>query len=202
MKITELKVGDIKNAENPSEAYALILKEKNGERVMPVMIGWSEARSLVLAMNKALSRRPTTHDLFVSLAGSCGCTLENIFIYKFEDGVYFSYLRMKNDGQNTFEIDSRTSDAVTLALCYRVPIFIDGDLFDKVSLAMAEPSEKDSDNSSPDMEEELPNEDKYIDQQLSEMSLPELEGLLEGAIESEDFELASKIHEEMEKRRI
>lgn len=201
MSVIELKIGDIRNVENPSEAYALLLKEKDGEKVIPVMIGWSEARSLVLAMNKTYARRPTPHDLFIKLADYSGCYLENVFIYKFEEGVYYTYLRMKDSENKSFEIDSRTSDAVTLALSYRVPIFIDGELFEKVSLSASYNQEKSMNEIWQDAEDPG-NVEKYIDQQLSEMSLPELETLLEGAVESEDFELASKIHEEIERRKV
>lgn len=200
MDTIELEVADIRNAENPSEAYALILKEKKGEKLLPVMIGWSEARSLVLAMNKATSRRPTPHDLFKSLGDATGYILTSIFIYKFKDGVYYTYLRMTNH-ENNIEIDSRTSDAVTLALNYRVPIFIDGDLLEHNGLTPDKSGNDETDF--PYMtEEEIINEELYINQQLAEMTDDELEILLEGAIESEDFELASKIHIEIEKRRI
>lgn len=200
MDTIELEVADIRNAENPSEAYALILKEKKGEKLLPVMIGWSEARSLVLAMNKATSRRPTPHDLFKSLGDATGYILTSIFIYKFKDGVYYTYLRMTNH-ENNIEIDSRTSDAVTLALNYRVPIFIDGDLLELNGLTPDKSGNDETDF--PYMtEDEIINEELYINQQLAEMTDDELEILLEGAIESEDFELASKIHIEIEKRRI
>ncbi len=200
MDTIELEVADIRNAENPSEAYALILKEKKGEKLLPVMIGWSEARSLVLAMNKATSRRPTPHDLFKSLGDATGYILTSIFIYKFKDGVYYTYLRMTNN-ENNIEIDSRTSDAVTLALNYRVPIFIDGDLLEHNGLTPDKSGNDETDF--PYMtEDEIINEELYINQQLAEMTDDELDILLEGAIESEDFELASKIHIEIEKRRI
>ncbi|MDL2296849.1 bifunctional nuclease family protein [Bacteroidales bacterium OttesenSCG-928-B11] len=194
----ELKVENIKNSENQSEAYGLILAEKNGNRMMPIMIGWSEARSLVLAMNKVAPRRPTPHDLFVQLSKTCGCELNSVLIYKQDEGIFYSVLRMLTSEGNFFEIDSRTSDAVTIALLNRVPIFVESDIFDKVSYV----------NPSMELEidsvinEEITSPEDFFAQQISEMTNSELDSMLEGAIESEDFELASKIHEEKKKRGI
>lgn len=195
----ELELGDIKNAENPSDAYAMILKEKDSDRVVPIMIGWNEARSLVLAMQKVVLRRPTPHDLFKSLGDLTGCVLSSVFINKFEEGVFYSFLRMIDEDNNVVEIDSRTSDAVTLALKYKAPIFMDDQIFENHSLILEkETPRRDEDRRSGVFEEGI---EQTIEQQLSEMTITELEDLLEGAVESEDFELASKIHAEIEKRK-
>ncbi|MDR2979185.1 MAG: bifunctional nuclease family protein [Bacteroidales bacterium] len=200
MALIELKVENIKNSENQSEAYGLILAERNGERIMPIMIGWSEARSLVLAMNRVTTRRPTPHDLFVQLSNTCGCDLLHVLIHKHEDGIFYSMLKMITPEGNHFEIDSRTSDAVTIALLNKVPIYVESEIFDTISYVNPkyEP-EFDTPSSALFEENPVPNED-FVQQQLSEMTDLELESLLEGAIESEDFELASKIHEEKGKR--
>lgn len=199
MNIIELELRDIKNAENPSDAYAMILKEKKGDRIVPVMIGWSEARSLVLAMQNVSMRRPTPHDLFKSLADLAGFALSAVYINKFEEGVFYSYLQMKNSSDHLVEIDSRTSDAITLALKYKAPIYMNVDVFETHHLKLEKPPTiLVEERRSGTIEDGI---EQTIEQQLSEMSLQELESLLEGAVESEDFELASKIHAEIEKRK-
>lgn len=199
MDTIELIMSDIKNAENPSDAYAMILKEKNGDRIVPIMIGWSEARSIVLAMQNVSMRRPTPHDLFKSLADLAGFVLSSVYINRFEEGVFYSYLQMKNSNDHLVEIDSRTSDAITLALKYKTPIYMNADVFENHSLIIEKPSPTRKEERRSGFVED--GVEQTIEQQLSEMSLAELESLLEGAVESEDFELASKIHAEVEKRK-
>jgi hypothetical protein len=106
---------------------------------------------------------------------------------------------MQNQEGNSFEIDARTSDAVTLALKFSAPIFIEESIFETVGLA---PSASKNDLPFDKEEEvgEVEEYDKFIKQKLEEMTVPELEDLLTGAIESEDYELASKIHEELNRR--
>ena len=199
MDFIELRVEDIKSIEQSDEAHILVLKEKEGNRIMLVMIGLNEARSLVLALNKTVSRRPTTHDLFTNLATICGYKLENIYIYNFDEGIYSSFLRLRQSDGSIFELDSRTSDAVTLALLHRVPIYIKKSLFDNIGIE-ADLSQKKENMSSFIMDKAVSHDD-YIDHKLSEMSISELQSLLKGVVESEDFELASKIHDELEKRK-
>ena len=197
----ELEVADIRNAENPSEAYILVLKEKKGDKIIPVMIGWSEARSLVLAMNRSnVPRRPTTHDLFLSLADKASFALQYVHILQFEEGVFFSSICIRNAENKEFEIDSRTTDAVTLALKCKVPIYITDELFHEKAITLT-PTIGEDDSFSYDKSEEFFTDENYIDYQLQNMSIVELENLLEGAVDSEDFELASKIHTELEKRK-
>ena len=197
----ELEVADIRNAENPSEAFILVLKEKNGNKIIPVMIGWCEARSIVLAMTKnSVPRRPTTHDLLLSLADQAVFTLQYVYISHFEEGVFFSSVYMKNTENEELEIDSRTSDAVTLAIKCKIPVYMADELFHEKSITLG-PSidtiESQGDRSS----EDFLSDESYIAYQLQNMSVVELENMLEGAVESEDFELASKIHVELEKRK-
>ena len=199
MKI-ELEVADIRNSQTQSEAYALLLRKKESNDFLPIIIGLSEARAIILEINKIPPRRPSTHDLFVQLAGVCNCTLQDVFIYKYEEGVFFANINLINEIGKEIILDARTSDAVTLALKQNKPIFIEEDIFIEHCFHI-EPEETNlsiDDDSADDGPEE---DDQYIDQKIREMSQAELEKLLAGAVESEDFELASKIHDEMERRK-
>ncbi len=206
----ELVVSDIRNAQPPSEAYALILKEKEGERQLPILIGMSEARAIVLEMNKMRPKRPTPHDLFLQLSEQCKVYPGYVVIHKFEEGVFYADIHFRKENGEVFTIDSRTSDAVVIALKTHIPIYIqeeviDAYLSDTENLVdiSDEQAEEDDEELADELEMDLSDEnyDKYISTKLEEMSLEELQNLLDGAVECEDFEMASKIHDEIERRK-
>ena len=121
----EFIVSDIRNAQAPSEAYALILKEKEGERMLPILIGMNEARAIVLEMNKMKPKRPTPHDLFLRLSEICQVYAGYVVIHKFEEGVFYADIHFRKENGEVFTIDSRTSDAVVLALKCSIPIYVE-----------------------------------------------------------------------------
>jgi len=203
----EFTVSDIRNAQAPSEAYALILKEKEGERLLPILIGMNEARSIVLEMNKMKPKRPTPHDLFLRLSEVCKVYAGYVVIHKFEEGVFYADIHFRRENGEVFTIDSRTSDAVVLALKCSIPIYVEEEVLeayfsDEESLEVLS-SDLEEEQEADDLEMDLSDEnyDKYISTKLEEMSLDELQNLLDGAVECEDFEMASKIHDEIERRK-
>lgn len=195
----ELEVVDIRNSQTQSEAFALLMKKKDSDDFLPIIIGISEARAIILEINKITPRRPSPHDLFQQLSAICHCTLQEVSIYKYEEGIYFANIILQDENGKTIFIDSRTSDAVTLALKLKKPIYIDEEIFLEHSFRI-EPEPKTILSDEPRNDDEPEVYDDYIDQRIKEMSKEELDVLLTGAIESEDFELASKIHEEIERR--
>ena len=203
----EFIVSDIRNAQAPSEAYALILKEKEGERMLPILIGMNEARAIVLEMNKMKPKRPTPHDLFLRLSEVCKVYAGYVVIHKFEEGVFYADIHFRKENGEVFTIDSRTSDAVVLALKCNIPVYVEEEVLEAYFS-----DEENLETFSSDMEEEQEvddlemdlsdeNYDKYLSTKLEEMSLEELQNLLDGAVECEDFEMASKIHDEIERRK-
>lgn len=205
----ELIVSDIRNAQPPSEAYALILKEKEGERQLPILIGMSEARAIVLEMNKMRPKRPTPHDLFMQLSEVCKVYPGYVLIHKFEEGIFYADIHFRRENGEVFTIDSRTSDAVVLALKSHIPLYIEEDVIDTYLsdtenlVDMSDSQSEEEGDPDDEMEMDLSDEnyDKYISTKLEEMSLDELQNLLDGAVECEDFEMASKIHDEIERRK-
>ena len=203
----EFIVSDINNAQAPSEAYALILREKEGERLLPILIGMNEARAIVLEMNKMKPKRPTPHDLFLRLSEVCKVYAGYVVIHKFEEGVFYADIHFRRENGEVFTIDSRTSDAVVLALKCNIPVYVEEEVLEAYFS-----DEENLETFSSDMEEEQEvddlemdlsdeNYDKYLSTKLEEMSLEELQNLLDGAVECEDFEMASKIHDEIERRK-
>lgn len=205
MKI-ELQVADIHAAARPSEAFSLILKEKEGERYVPIIIGMSEARAILVELNQSPTHRPLTHELFVSLADSFNCALTEVDIVHYENGVYYADMLMKRSDGTLFHLDARPSDAISLALKFNAPFFMNENIF--LANCMDDHSEDESVEKEYNewldvcAEEEVEGvrSDAYIDRKLKEMSSEELQSLLEGAIESEDYELAEKIQKELDKR--
>ncbi|MBP5662802.1 MAG: bifunctional nuclease family protein [Bacteroidales bacterium] len=203
----EFIVSDINNAQAPSEAYALILKEKEGERLLPILIGMNEARAIVLEMNKMKPKRPTPHDLFLRLSEVCKVYAGYVVIHKFEEGVFYADIHFRRENGEVFTIDSRTSDAVVLALKCNIPVYVEEEVLEAYfsdaenleELSSDTEEEQEADDLEMDLSDE--NYDKYLSTKLEEMSLEELQNLLDGAVECEDFEMASKIHEEIERRK-
>lgn len=195
----ELEIVDVQNSQTPNDAYVLLLKEKFGERILPIVIGLSEAKTMVLVLNKVTSRRPTTHELFKNFSDLLGYKVVKVQIEKFEEGIYYSNLYLSN-GDETIILDARTSDAVAIVMLSGAQLFVESSIIEEVSIVPSKYSENEIFNND---DEEADNQeyDLFIDSRIKEMTDEELETLLQGAIESEDFELASKIHEEMEKRK-
>lgn len=208
MNKIELSVADIHAATQQSEAFYLILKEKEGSRYVPVIIGMSEARAILVELNQSPTHRPLTHELFLSLADNFLCSLVEVNIVNYENGVYYADILMKRDDDSVFHVDARPSDAIAIALKSNAPFFMNADIFEKtcqtddadekgeiITSEYNEVADLLSEN-----EDDILDTDTFIDQKLKEMSVDELQHLLEGAVENEDFELAGKIQKEIEKR--
>lgn len=207
MKI-ELQVADIHAAARPSEAFSLILKEKEGERYVPIIIGMSEARAILVELNQSPTHRPLTHELLVALADSFNCTLVEVDIVHYENGVYYADMLMKRSDNTLLHLDARPSDAISIALKFNAPFFMNKDIFlancMEDIISEEEPTEKEYneliDAFNTENEEEGAAIDSFIEQKLKEMSPDELQTLLDGAIDSEDYELAEKIQKELDRR--
>jgi len=194
MKRVKLKVLGISYSQTQSGAYALVLIEENGERRIPIIIGGFEAQSIVIKLENLDPPRPLTHDLFKSFSDVFNISIIEVFIYKLEEGVFFSKLLCSN-GENEYTIDSRTSDAVALALRFKCPIFITEEILEQAGIivAPAGPAPQDvSDDESP-YEPETSKFGTYTDDELYKM--------IDDAVKKEDYEKAASIRDEIEKRK-
>lgn len=172
-------------------AYALILGEVDGKRRLPIVIGSFEAQAIAIALEKMKPARPLTHDLFKSFAETFGVALIEVVINKFIDGVFHAVL-VCDDGHNVVEIDSRTSDAVALALRFNCPIYTTEAILKAAGVEMDAASlDEDSDENTQE-EEENPWA-AYSDEELEEM--------MKKAIEAEEYEKASQIRDELKRRK-
>jgi uncharacterized protein len=194
MKRVKLKVLGISYSQTQSGAYALVLIEEKGERRIPIIIGGFEAQAIVLKLENLNPPRPVTHDLFKSFADEFNITVSEVFINKLEEGVFYSTLVCSN-GVKEYSIDSRTSDAVALALRFNCPIYITEDILEKSGIIIKSsettvPSGSDEDAL---FGTEAGKYDSYSDEELYRM--------IDEAIKTEDYERAASIRDEMGKRK-
>jgi len=194
MKRVKLKVLGISYSQTQSGAYALVLIEEKGERRIPIIIGGFEAQAIVVKLENLDPPRPLTHDLFKSFADEFNISISEVFIYKLEEGVFFSTL-ICNNGVKEFTIDSRTSDAVALALRFGCPIYITDEILEKAGIVI-NPSETTVLPVSDDEELNETETGKYVSS-----SDEELYRMIDEAIKTEDYERAASIRDEMEKRK-
>lgn len=181
-----LKVLGLTYSQTQTGSYALVLAEENGERRIPIMIGAFEAQSIALHLEDLNPPRPLTHDLFHNFARAFQVTLKEVLISKLSEGIFYSELYFF-DGKDLVVIDSRTSDAVALALRFKCPIYTTPEILEGAGIIMEEPESEEeaiSEQSGKAAEE---------DTSLQDMSMEELQELLQAAIEAEDYERASEI---------
>jgi bifunctional DNase/RNase len=194
MKRVKLKVMGISYSQTQSGAYALILIEDNGERRIPIIIGGFEAQAIVIKLENLDPPRPLTHDLFKKFAEQFNIIISEVMIYKLEEGVFFARLVCSN-GEKEYSIDSRTSDAVAIALRFGCPIFIAEEILDKAGITI-NPSDAEM-PASADMDEIIEPEstryDSYNDDELFK--------LIDEAVKTEDYERAASVRDEIEKRK-
>ncbi|HLN20449.1 MAG TPA: bifunctional nuclease family protein [Bacteroidales bacterium] len=191
MKRVKLKVMGISYSQTQSGAYALILLEENGDRRIPIIIGGFEAQAIVIKLENLDPPRPLTHDLFKKFADEFKIYVTEVMIYKLEEGVFFSKL-ICNNGEKESSIDSRTSDAVALALRFGCPIFITEEILEKAGITINQPDSDMSQN-----EEDVPLTGNKFDTYTDD----ELFRIIDESVKSEDYERAAAVRDELDKRK-
>ena len=195
MKKIKLSVLGISYSQTQSGAYALVLSEDNGDRRLPIIIGGFEAQAIVIKLENLNPPRPLTHDLFRNFSKLMKADLQEVFIHKLEEGVFYSQLIIKKDGKDII-MDSRTSDAVALALRFNCPIYITEEIMDKAGIVIKDDEYEDVE--SPVSKQ--PRSRKTSPPELSELSISELKVKLDEAVKAEDYERAAFIKDEIDKR--
>lgn len=202
MSLIQLTIKGISYSQTQSGAYALVLSEVGGTRTLPIIIGAFEAQSIAIALEKEIRPpRPLTHDLFKTFSDRFHIQIKQVIIHKLVDGVFFSSLVCEREGEEEV-IDTRTSDAIALAVRFQAPIYTYENILDKagIYLKMEEELEIEEDLSEEgEIEIEL-EEIAESAEGFSHMSLEELHAQLEEAVANENYELAAKIRDEISKR--
>ncbi|WP_075558399.1 bifunctional nuclease family protein [Parabacteroides timonensis] len=199
----KLRVQGLTNSQIQSGAYALILAEEDGARRIPIIVGTSEAQSIAIALEHITPPRPLTHDLFVTFAQAFGIQLREVFIYKFEDGVFYSEL-LFDDGITQVRLDSRTSDAIAIALRVKCDIYTTDQIVTECGVVLEEVSsmsDKDDDEYSLlDKEPEDIEDEEELKKWLSLLDEEELTERLDEAVSDENYEYAKMYKDEIRRR--
>ncbi|MDX1272057.1 bifunctional nuclease family protein [Bizionia paragorgiae] len=204
MSLVRLNIKGISYSQTQNGAYALILNEVDGDRKLPIVIGAFEAQSIAIALEKEIKPpRPLTHDLFKNFADRFDIVVKQVIIHKLVDGVFFSSLICERDKIEEI-IDTRTSDAIALALRFQAPIFTYKNILDKAGIFLKVETDEDNQDDDNILIEGILNENIDVDttpeDSYSSFSLDDLQNLLTEAVNNEDYEKAAKIRDEISKR--
>lgn len=200
MSKIKLNVLGISYSQTQSGAYALVLAEEDGERRIPIIIGGFEAQAIAIQLEGLKPPRPLTHDLFLSFANAFGITILEINIYKLEEGVFYSKL-ICQDGIKQMTVDARTSDAIALALRFRCSIYTSEEILSKSGIVIdIEPESKENKPSSSSKFFTDPAPARKSTEELHDYSITELKEMLQDAVKKENYEKASDIRDEINRR--
>jgi bifunctional DNase/RNase len=189
----QLEIIGMSYSQSQSGAYALILGETHGKRRLPIIIGGFEAQAIAVELEKMKPSRPLTHDLFKNFADHYNIVIREVIIDKFLEGVFFAKLVcISPDGES--EIDARTSDAVALAIRFNSPIFTYESILSQAGIIMEEKTTEASDESPGHV-------DEIMESEYADFTMDELEDSLKKAVDSEEYEKASRIRDEIKSRK-
>jgi len=191
MKKIELEIVALSHSITQTNSYAVVLGEVNGLRRLPIVIGGFEAQAIAVALERMKPTRPLTHDLMKNFMMAFNIELHEVIISDLQEGIFYSKLLCSSES-DTVEIDSRTSDALALAVRFGCPIYIYENIFDIAGVENPET-------------EEVPvnqvTESSSVRQDLKSMSLDELTNLLNEVLEQEDYIRAIAIRDEINARK-
>ncbi len=192
MEKKELEIVALSHSMSQSQNYAVILGEKGGTRRLPIVIGGFEAQAIAVALEHMTPNRPLTHDLFKNALDTFGITLREVIINNLLDGIFYALLVCEHDGQ-VYEIDSRTSDALALAVRFDCPIYTYEFILDSAGVELE------------DVEENKATTRRRAPrarQSLADLTLEELEKRLRSVLEKENYEEAARIRDEINRRKV
>jgi bifunctional DNase/RNase len=200
MSLVRLNIKGISYSQTQSGAYALVLSEVNGSRTLPIVIGAFEAQSIAIALEKEIKPpRPLTHDLFKTFADRFQIVIKQVIIHKLVDGVFYSSLICERDNIEEI-IDTRTSDAIALATRFNAPIFTYENILDKAGIYLKIKDEFSTTKQDLDIEDLIEEPKTTKKSKYSKDTLKQLNEKLDKAVLDEDYELAVKIRDEINKR--
>ncbi|NNF34845.1 MAG: hypothetical protein HKN68_12090 [Saprospiraceae bacterium] len=190
MNKIELEIVALSHSVTQSHNYAVVLGELEGNKRLPIVIGGFEAQAIAVAMENMTPNRPLTHDLFKNTLDTFSITLKEIVINNLLDGIFYAQLVCVQNGEE-FTIDSRTSDAIAMAVRYNCPIYTMDFILEEAGVVLDEAEEK---------TKKRPRRKSKKTDDLTVLSLKALNKLLDEVLEKEDYEKAAKIRDEINKR--
>jgi bifunctional DNase/RNase len=194
MKKIELEIVALSHSITQTHSYAVVLGEMNGLRRLPIVIGGFEAQAIAVALEKMQPSRPLTHDLMKNFMNAFNVELHEVIISDLSDGIFFAKL-ICTDKKETLEIDSRTSDALALAVRFGCPIYTYESILEQAGISMEEPEVK------RERKTQETGAGAESEENLASMSLDELNQLLKEVLEHEDYIRAISIRDEINSRK-
>ena len=202
MKKIELDIVALSHSVTQSHNYAVVLGEQHGSRRLPIVIGGFEAQAIAVAMEKMNPNRPLTHDLFKNALETFEVELKEVVINNLLDGIFYARLVCLKEGK-IVEIDSRTSDALALAVRFDCPIYTYEFILDAAGVILEDPEEEESVDSGKDKPKETSKRKRKKagkESALSTYSDEDLNQMLDEVLAEEDYERAAEIRDELNKR--
>jgi len=202
MNKVKINVLGISYSQTQTGAYALVLAEENGRRRIPIIVGGFEAQAIAIQLEGLKPPRPLTHDLFLNFAHIFNIDLLEVTVYKLEEGVFYSKLTC-DDGQRIIEIDARTSDAIALALRFKCPIYTTEEILRKAGIILDFEKEAAVQPGNDPLQAagKIQVQDDSFMEELKKNNLQELKDMLNEAVKEENYEKASKIRDEINRRK-
>ncbi len=198
MKKIKLEIVGLSYSQTQSGAYALVLGEDKGKRRLPIVIGAFEAQAIAIELENMTPQRPLTHDLFKSFAAAFSIEVEEVIIFNLLEGVFYAKL-VCSDGEKRMEVDARTSDAIAIAVRFGCPIYTYEFILSSAGVAI------DQDTPIEDViEEKIEKKARATalsDSELSGAATEDLKEMLKKALDEEAYERATKIRDELAKRK-
>ncbi|WP_226389113.1 bifunctional nuclease family protein [Penaeicola halotolerans] len=194
MSKIELEILGLSSSQSQAGSFALVLGESNGNRRLPIIIGMFEAQAIAIEIEKIMPNRPMTHDLFKSFASGFGFSIDHIMISSLKEGVFYAKI-VCHSGTKKLEIDARPSDAIAIAVRFNAPIFSNEQVLSEAGILFTEGEEEEGIKP-----EATPAKKSSSDASYKDFSLEKLHELLDQALEKEDYEVAAKIRDEINRR--
>lgn len=195
MKKVRLEIVGLSYSQTQSGAYALVLGESAGSRRLPIIIGGFEAQAIAIELEKMTPTRPLTHDLFKAFSETFSIEVTEILIYNLVEGIFYAKL-ICTDGSREVEIDARTSDAIALAVRFNCPIYTYEFILKSAGIVLDDDAAPSTESQMTTVEDMTTPESEY-----KSKSSEELKNLLQNALDEEQYELASKIRDELNTRK-
>ncbi|NIG56262.1 bifunctional nuclease family protein [Chitinophaga sp. Cy-1792] len=198
MRKIELEIVALSHSITQTHSYAVVLGEVNGLRRLPIVIGGFEAQAIAVALEKMQPSRPLTHDLMKNFMNAFNVELHEVVISNLQEGIFYSKLICSNNDE-TIEIDSRTSDALALAVRFGCPIYTFENILNSAGILLDDPAGKKTvkSSSTPTIQEH----EKGAEDDLKALNLDELQTLLQEVLEQEDYIRAIAIRDEINSRK-
>lgn len=199
MRKIQLDIVALSHSVSQSHNYAVVLGEQDGSRRLPIVIGAFEAQAIAVAMERMTPNRPLTHDLFKNALDTFGIDLKEVIINDLLDGIFYAKLVCLRRGE-IIEIDSRTSDALAMAVRFGCPVFTYEFILESAGVILDDSTEASEEESKGPVVIEKSGESQKKQGPLSSYSIDALKSMLDEVLAEENYEKAARIRDEINRR--